>query len=176
MSPRKTTSGPAKTGKRRTKTTSRGRKEAAKTVDLTSYEVRLVSPPLLAELVFSSKSGRDPEKPPEFQINFGLVRLSASRISLLVAFDHDSEDVKLRVVFRADFEATSEDEDERIRVFQHTAARVGPSVLFPFIRETVASTLAKAGFGDSLVPPLMDPRRVPEPDTFVIPPVKPKPE
>lgn len=53
-------------------------------------------------------------------------------------------------------------EDE---AWRHIAARLAPVLLYPFVRETIVSTLKKAGL-DGPIPPILDFRRVFDPDSI----------
>lgn len=54
---------------------------------------------------------------------------------------------------------------DELTAWRHVAARLAPVILYPFVRETIATTLQKAGL-EGPMPPILDFRRVFEPESI----------
>jgi preprotein translocase subunit SecB len=75
---------------------------------------------------------------------------------------------RLRAVFRAILEPKAPKEDDMY--WRTLAARVGPVVLFPFVRETVAAATARSGFPAAIMP-IISAGNLFDPATINMPPV-----
>jgi preprotein translocase subunit SecB len=56
-------------------------------------------------------------------------------------------------------------EGDELTAWRHVAARLAPVILYPFVRETIATTLQKAGL-EGPMPPILDFRRVFDPESI----------
>lgn len=69
-------------------------------------------------------------------------------------------DVAYAVVLRRTEKFEFDGDD--LTAWRHVAARLAPVILYPFVRETIATTLQKAGL-EGPMPPILDFRRVFDP-------------
>lgn len=117
-----------------------------------------VSPPELWRLEFERRQPQKGEQldADEVSINTGiaLTRLGPAEIGVEFAFEAPNLPVgRISVAYRAKFKLEATEEvDDLEETLRSISARLAPSTLYPFVREAVASTFARAGF-----PPLMLP-------------------
>lgn len=107
---------------------------------------------------------------PPLLFGLGLNRISSHSLGVELSVEiKDFKPLALRASYRAVFElAESVDTNEIDQQLRFIAAQVGPSILYPFIRETVVSTVVKAGL-PPLLPPVVNFRSVFDPDQIALP-------
>ncbi len=110
----------------------------------------------LQELSFERLEGAPPEGKHETPVEFGLSVGDPSSgslpIRLAVTID-ERPAYRLRVVYGAVFRPTEDAPDEnREASWRIVAARLAPTILYPFIRETIATVLQKAGLPALIAP------------------------
>lgn len=137
--------------------------------------VRLLSGPFLSEFTFRRKAEPTEEVSHElsrleFKVN--LTRFPGHRLLVELAMSIEQiPGLEARAAFRSLFEIGSASmdaaqEEENIRL---VGARLGPAVMFPFIREMVVSATQKAGI-PPLVPPIINFTTIFDPAQVNVPP------
>lgn len=123
----------------------------------------------LDHLLFDRR-GRPPEAKHQVDIQVGLGVVPPERDTILVRLEMKVRDesfmrietawvVELCKTSSFEFNGTEEE------AWRHIAARLAPVLLYPFVRETIVSTLKKAGL-DEPIPPILDFRQVFDPDSI----------
>jgi preprotein translocase subunit SecB len=150
-------------------------KKKAATAPSRNVDLRMSSPPELAKLHFS----RDDAAPtsqtnqaPPLLFSLELSRFSTNRLGVELTVEiKDFAPLQILAAYRCVFAIESDSElgdvEQELRL---VAAQIGPSALYPFLREAIASTVAKAGL-PAVVPPIVNFRGVFNPDEVVLPPV-----
>ncbi|MCZ8203391.1 protein-export chaperone SecB [Gemmatimonas sp.] len=131
-----------------------------------------VSPPELWQLSFTRhelSEAFSTEFPP-LLFGLGLNRITSHSLGVELSIEiKDFKPLTLRASYRAVFELEdSVDPNDTDQQLRFVAAQVGPSILYPFIRETVVSTVVKAGL-PPLLPPVVNFRSVFDPNQIALP-------
>ena len=121
------------------------------------------------------KKGPRTDQDTDLELKYGLAvrRYAENRLGVELSLQSDGPQVEFHVTYRAVFTleveeaAPAPDWAKELRVI---AKEIAPSVLFPFLRETITSTAAKAGVR-SVVPPLVNFRELFKSVDIVIPDV-----
>lgn len=139
---------------------------------LDKVEVRVSLPELWRlEFVRRDARGSSTEANLPFSFELGLNRFSHEQLGVeLTVSTDESQPIYLVITYRAVFSAIVRDENglDMEKEWRHIAAQLAPVVLFPFIRETVATTTMKSGL-PPLLPPIINFRNVFDPDEVVVP-------
>jgi preprotein translocase subunit SecB len=134
-----------------------------------------ISPPELNHLRFERKQGKGPEAG-EFQVplstGLSVARFSEDEIGVELSVGiHDLPAFDIEASYRARFQIVSTEEFEDLETALKTvAARIAPAALYPFVRETLASTLQRAGISLPLLP-VLNFGAMFEPATVELPPL-----
>lgn len=107
---------------------------------------------------------------PPLLFGLGLNRISFRALGVELSVEiKDFAPLSLRATYRSVFElADSVDPHEVDSQLRFVAAQLGPSALYPFIRETVVTTAQKAGL-PPLLPPIVNFRSVFDPGQISLP-------
>lgn len=107
---------------------------------------------------------------PPILFGLGLNRISATALGVELSVElSDFKPLSLRVTYRAVFEITDDKAPDEIdQQLRFVAAQIAPSVLYPFIRETVLTTALKAGL-PPVLPPIVNFRSVFDPAQVTLP-------
>ncbi len=138
-------------------------------------ELRMSSPPELARLSFSrddAAATSEVDDVPPLLFGLALSRFALNTLGVELSVEiKDFAPLQIvaayRCVFAIDVEGELGDIDQELRT---VAAQIGPNALYPFLREVITSTVAKAGL-PPLVPPVVNFRGVFSPEEVVLPPV-----
>lgn len=138
-------------------------------------DLRMSSPPELARLSFSRNDAvvaSEVDAAPPLLFSLGLSRFALQTLGVELAVEiKDFAPLQILAAYRCVFSLEVEGElgevDEDLRM---VAAQIGPNALYPFLREVIASTVAKAGMLP-LVPPVVNFRTVFSLDEIAVPPV-----
>ena len=126
-------------------------------------ELRL-SPPELWRLEFT-RNELDGEfsatEHPPLIFGLGLNRISATRLGVELSVElKDFPPLSVMVAYRAVFDVESSGSPEELeRDLRYVAAHIGPSALYPYVREAMSSAIVRAGL-PPLVPPIVNFRNV----------------
>lgn len=135
-------------------------------------ELRL-SPPELWRLEFARKEpAGEVDESTELPLVFGLAlnRVAVNKLGIELSVElKDFPPLTILVAYRSVFELDSTETGAALeRDLKHIAAQVGPAALYPYVREAVSSTVARAGL-PPLVPPIVNFRNVFDPDEVTLP-------
>jgi preprotein translocase subunit SecB len=107
---------------------------------------------------------------PPLLFGLGLNRISSHSLGVELSVEiKDFAPLSLRATYRAVFELADTVDPEAVdSQLRFVAAQLGPSALYPFIRETVVTTAQKAGL-PPLLPPIVNFRSVFDPNQISLP-------
>lgn len=139
----------------------------------------------LEVLEFHKTGSREPKPGDRIQstVNFGLAlewvepgkALGAEFSATMDAEDIFRVHVVFRTVLRPSAQALANVVEEKTPKYWETiGARVAPTVLFPFVRETIATATARAGIPSAILP-IVFPGQLFDPDKIVLAPVTDSP-
>lgn len=116
-----------------------------------AFEVQLAS--LLLRRLAIERLGplqEDSSRRLEANLGIGAAKQEGNQLAveMVVSVDHEGV-VKLSATYRAVFRASDEVPDEQWREF---AARTAPTVMYPYIRETITGLVVKAGLPQLFTP------------------------
>jgi preprotein translocase subunit SecB len=138
----------------------------------TEVSYSLQGGPTLEGLTFKAEPRRPIADQEQVQLNFGLRmrRVSLNVLGVQLALEVRGVDgLELGISYTAAFSVENADGDELDRHLRFVAAQLGPSTLYPFLRETVVSLLQKAGL-PVVVPPILQLGRMMDPADVKLPP------
>jgi preprotein translocase subunit SecB len=138
-------------------------------------ELRMSSPPELWRLSFTrddAASTTEIDDAPPLLFSLGLSRFAANSLGVELTVEiKDFAPLHVLATYRCVFVVEVEGEPGDIdRELRTVAAQIGPNALYPFLREAIASTVAKAGL-PPLVPPVVNFRSVFSLQEVTLPPV-----
>lgn len=147
-----------------------------------NVRISFETPPALTSVQFDVTSDRSiPEGGLPIQLGFALARFSENvfRMDLTVSAK-DAGPASFKVTYGAVFrillaEGETCDAAEYDNVVRNVLVYSAPSVLYPYIRETVSSLFSRAGLGPIALP-LINFRQVVDPAQVKVPPVPDDPE
>ncbi|MFL5806940.1 MAG: protein-export chaperone SecB [Roseiflexaceae bacterium] len=137
-----------------------------------------MSPPELWRFEFIRDAANDDQTDLEelsFSFGLGLSRPSLERLAVEFSIEiKGTLTIQISVVYRAIFEIDMPDAkpEELEQELRFVAANLAPTALYPFARETVATTVAKSGL-PPLIPPIINFRTLFDPKTVEFPAVMP---
>lgn len=107
---------------------------------------------------------------PPIVFGLGLNRISPTSLGVELSLElNDFKPLSLRVTYRAVFEIADDKSPAEIeQQLRFVAAQIAPTVLYPFIRETVLTTALKAGL-PPVLPPIVNFRSVFDPAQVTLP-------
>lgn len=135
-----------------------------------------ISPPELWRLEFKRKQVKeqDIEVGDEVPLLTGLsiARLATDEIGVELSLSiQELPQFAIEVSYRSRFQVQSTEQvDDLAGMLKTIAARIAPATLYPFVRETVASVLARAGVDAPLLP-VLNFAKMFDPDEIELPPI-----
>lgn len=144
-------------------------------LDLGGFHLQVGNPLLrLVHIKRGDEVQQEGHEPP-FHLTLGVSRLAAGRIVVdLTLKSEDSGMLEFEIGYRLAIEVVPDQDQkesfEYDRVLRDIAARIGPVVLYPYLRETLSSFSLKAGL-TPLVLPVMNVGTLFDPETIELPPV-----
>jgi len=144
-------------------------------ITATPPEIR-ISQPELRILEFSRKEGISPNEETvdaSLEFSLGLNRPSRESVGVQLSVEVDNvPGVQMKVAYRivATLQVPDDGPADLDQFLKLAAVHVAPTILYPFLREAVASIAMRSGIS-GLVLPVVNFRQVFKPEEFTLPPI-----